>query len=71
MHADSIQEREAEVLTTEVKSKIAKFDAELSENKKSESNKAQGQGFCGGLCLALAIIVVCIIFLIILKVIDQ
>ncbi|XP_045213224.2 bifunctional apoptosis regulator-like [Mercenaria mercenaria] len=58
MHADSIQEREAEILTSKAKETIAKFDAALSENNVSESNKAQGQGFCGGLCLALAIIVV-------------
>lgn len=51
-------EREAEVLTADAKEKIAKFDAALSTKNESESNKAQGQGFCGGICFALAVIVV-------------
>lgn len=58
MHADSIPEREAEVLTPAAREKIAKFDAELSNNKESESSKAQGQGFFGGIIFAIAIIVV-------------
>ncbi|KAL4240977.1 hypothetical protein ACF0H5_001759 [Mactra antiquata] len=58
MHSDSISEREAEVMTDEAKKTIDKFDAEISNNIQSESKTAQGQGFCGGICLALGIIVV-------------
>lgn len=58
MHSTSIAEREAEVMTDEAKATIDKFDKELSSNIQSESKTAQGQGFCGGLCFALGIIVV-------------
>lgn len=58
MYPDALAEREAETLTAEAKDKIAKFDAILSKDKDSTSRTAQGQGFCGGICLALTALVV-------------
>ncbi|KAH3734715.1 bifunctional apoptosis regulator-like isoform X2 [Dreissena polymorpha] len=58
MHTESVSEREKEVLTTEAKEKISKFEAALNNNSDSESSKAQGQGFCGGICFALSVLVI-------------
>ena len=58
MYPDALAEREAETLTAEAKDKIAKFDAILSKDIDSNSRTAQGQGFCGGICLALTALVV-------------
>jgi len=63
LYADSVTEREAEVLTQEAKDKIKKFEDVLSNKNDSDSSKAQGQGFCGGVCFALTILVVCTAFL--------
>ncbi|WAQ96236.1 BFAR-like protein [Mya arenaria] len=58
MYKDSMSEREAEVLTAEAKEKIKTFEDAVSDRNESDSNKAQGQGFCGGICLALTVVVV-------------
>jgi len=60
---DSVEEREAEILTPDAKAKIKKFDAALSDKKETDSNKAQGQGFCGGICLALVVITVSLVLI--------
>lgn len=58
MCKDSVEEREGEILTPEAYNQIKKFDAALSDKRESDSSKAQGQGFCGGICLAIVVLTV-------------
>lgn len=55
---DSMEEREAEILTPDAIEKIKKFDTALSDKRENDSNRAQGQGFCGGICLTIAALTV-------------
>ena len=61
MYNDAVAERERDTLTVDAKESIAKFDKELTTSRDNGSRQAQGQGFCGGICFALACIVVCVI----------
>ena len=60
MYTDAVAERERDTLTDAAKESIAKFDKELTTSRDNGSRQAQGQGFCGGICFALACIVVCV-----------
>lgn len=58
MYSDAVAERERETMNNDAIQSIAKFDAELTTNKNTNSRQAHGQGFCGGICFALVCIVV-------------
>ena len=58
MYADAVAERERETMTNEAIQSITKFESALTTNKDNRAQQAQGQGFCGGICFALAAILV-------------